>query len=148
MSEDNSVDSSADALLDATLEDLADLKSFEPWPDGTYSATVIDAGTKTVNKHPCFFFKLKLKSIVEMAEETETPPKEGDESEVLYMLDNEVGQGKLKKVAADVMAALSCSTLRELKDAIKSAEILVVCSRQYNKEKKRYYGDLQAMTLA
>ena len=102
---------------------------------------------KAIGAHPSFCFKLKLKGVVELTEEDATPPKEGDETEIVFMMDNEIGQGKLKEVSAGVMEALGATNLRQLKDAAKGLEVVVVLSRKFNEKKDRWFADLKAMTL-
>lgn len=137
-----------DALLDTTLDDLADLPSFEAWPAGTYQAQIIELGMKAIGAHPSFCFKLKNKGVVELTEEDAVPPKEGDETELVFMMDNEIGQGKLKEVSSGVMETLGATTFRQLKDTAKGVEVIVVLNRKFSKEKDRWFADLKAMTLA
>ena len=136
-----------DNLLDLTLDDLKDLPANEPYPNGTHIADLIEAGTKIVNKHPAVYFKFKYKAAVELAEETEASPKPGDETEVIYMLDNDIGQGKLKNITKPLMYSLGVSSLRQLIEAIKGMEMLIVTTRVFSDAKQRYYGDIKVMSI-
>ena len=137
-----------DGLLDTTLDDLSDLPSFSAWVAGTYAATIVEAGMKKIAEHPSFVIKFKYKNTLELAKEDDVPPKEGDEMEVAFMLDNEIGQGKLKELVKGVSEALGCTSLRAFKDAAKGADVILVTSRRYDDKKDRWYPDLKTLALA
>ena len=91
-------DFNIDSILDGTLDDLADLPEFKPFPVGTHKA-VLTMEQKVVNKHPAIEVKLKALETIELPSGSEAEPvSPGQEGTVLYMLDNELGQGKFKKL--------------------------------------------------
>ena len=120
--------SELDSLLDATLDDLADLPEFKVFPPGTHRAKAT-MDTKEINKHPAVELNLVYMECLELAD-PETPESdmcaEGDSSSVAYMLDNEFGQGNLKKVATPLGEALGASSLREIVEQVTDIEVVVV----------------------
>ena len=85
-------------LLDANLDDLADLPEFGIYPSGVHRV-IINWESKEVNKHPSMEMKMKLIETVELANPAEDQPvAAGTESSSLFMLDNEFGQGAFKQI--------------------------------------------------
>ncbi len=126
-------DNANDDLLDATLDDLADLPGFTPFPVGVHLCTLTMA-VKEVNKKPSVEVKLKYIEPVEMANPNDIPPKVGDETNILYMLKNndgspnEIAQGQLKATLQTLKeAGLPGGSNREMiantKDGIRVAAV-------------------------
>ena len=87
-----------DSLLDASLDDLADMPEFGTYPAGTHRV-IIQWEKKEVNKHPSLELAMKAVETTELSNPTEDQPlAAGAEGSVLFMLDNEFSQGKLKVV--------------------------------------------------
>lgn len=131
--------SDLDNLLDCTLDDLADLPSFKPFPAGAHRVTLsleTDDISKRMKK-PCVEANLTLIETVELADPN-TPEgevsKEGDTANTLFMLDNEFGQGALKAIAKPLGEALGCSSLREVVEQSKDVECLVITKIQVDKK--------------
>lgn len=136
------------SLLDATLDDLADLPEFFIFPDGEHKCT-INWEEKMLGKHPALCIKLKAIETTELADSDDTPLKEGDTSEVPFMLDNEYGQGALKKVSKPIMENLGCNTLREMVEQCKDLEVFVVTKKRADKnDKSKIYLGIQSLTVA
>ena len=93
-------------LLDSTLDDLADLPEFKTFQPGAHKVT-INWEEKVINEHPSVEMKMKLIETLELADASGTPDAPGTETSVAFMLDNEIGQGKLKEVLKPIGAALS-----------------------------------------
>jgi hypothetical protein len=136
-----------DDILDGTLDDLADLPEFKPFPNGVHSCTV-SFERKKVNEHPCVEVKLKMQETVELADpEKDTAPEKGSEASVLYMLDNEIGQGKFKELMGVFAAVNPEMKLGDLLKEHNNASVLVVTSQRGNKEKTKMYQDITSIQL-
>ena len=129
------------ALLDGTLDALADLPEFKPYPPGTYRVRVT-LEQKVVNKHPGFELKMSCLEVIELANGSDTPPAEKAECTILYLLDNEIGQGQFKKLMQVAAAHFGAKPNRELIGDMQNAECLVVTKQRPNKEKTQMYTDL------
>lgn len=132
-----------DSLLDGTLDDLADMPEFKAWPAGTYRArlSLVDktAPKNQVNKHPGFEIKLKMLECIELTNAEEAKPAENAETSILYLLDNEMGQGGFKKVLASAAEHFGAKSNRELIADLQNTEVLVITSSRQNKEKTQTY---------
>ncbi len=124
--------SELDALLDVTLDDLADLPSFEPYAPGAHRV-LATFSTKEINGKNAVELSFKMLECMELVNENDEAPKEGDESNTMFMLDNEFGQGNLKKCAVPFAAALNISTIREVVEQVKDVECLIVTSLRKDK---------------
>lgn len=141
MAENQNADFDMDALLDATLDDLADMPEFKPYPPGAYRVT-LQLEKKVVNKHPSFEAKFKLVEVIELANPEAVPPEVGAEASQLYMMDNEMGQGKFKKFMQPIGKALGLGSIREIVDACKGMELTIATDLRQNKEKTQTFMDV------
>lgn len=131
-----------DSLLDGTLDDLADLPEFRPFPPGTHRVN-IKFEQKVVNKHPGFEMKMKAIETVELpAGSSEEPLAAGAETSVLFLLDNEIGQGQFKKIMVSLAAHYGAKSNRELIADGQGAECLVITKQRQNKDKTQTYTDI------
>jgi len=144
MAEDTSA---IDSILDATLDDLADLPAFKSFNAGTHLVTIKWA-KKTVNEKPCLELGLTLVETVEQADTTAPPDAVGTQSSTLYMLTNEVSQGKLKQVMAVLAASTGLSKMSEIIGASDGLTVKVVTSLRADKtDPTRVYLDLKSMEV-
>lgn len=131
-----------DSLLDGTLDDLADLPEFKPFPVGTHRVT-IKLEQKVVNKHPGFELKMKALETVELPSgSSESPVNAGQECNILYLLDNEIGQGQFKKLLASFAQSFGAKKNSELISNAQNSECLVVTKQRQNKDKTQTYTDI------
>lgn len=141
-----------DSLLDGTLDDLADMPEFKPFPVGTHAVvlTIVDktAKDKRVNGHPGFEVKMKAIETLELAKPDDTPLVAGAETSVLYLLDNEIGQGSFKKLLATASEHFGAKTNRELIADLQNATVVVVTRQRQNKDKTQTYTDIVEMKVA
>lgn len=136
-----------DSILDSSIDDLADLPEFAVYPNGVHRV-LIDWESKEVNKHPCMELKMKAVETVELANPAEdTPLTAGAESSVLFMLDNEFGQGKFKTLIKQFAAATGTSKISEAVEASKGMEVQVVCKIRQNKDKSQSYTDVTKVII-
>jgi hypothetical protein len=141
-----------DALLDGTLDDLADMPEFKPYPVGTHAVTlsIIDktAQKDRVNGHPGFEVKMKAVETLELANPDDTPLAAGAETSVLYLLDNPIGQGSFKKLLASAAEHFGAKSNRELIADLQGATVAVVTRQRANKDKTQTYTDIVEMKVA
>lgn len=124
--------SDLDSLLDATLDDLEDLPSFQPFAPGVHRVFATFE-QKDINKKPAIELIFVMVETVELADPEDEPPKAGDTSNTMFMLDNEYGRGNLKKCTAPFSAALNLSTIRDVVEQVKNVECLIVSSIRVDK---------------
>lgn len=140
------------SILDGTLDDLKDLPEFKPFPAGTHIVTlkIVDKTAKKdmVNNHPGFEIKMKHVETLELAKEGDVAPEAGAETSVLYLLDNEIGQGSFKKLLASAAAHFGPKTNRELIADLNGATVAVVTRTRQNKEKTQTYTDIVEMKVS
>lgn len=133
---------SLDSLLEGSIDDLADLPEFAVFPNGVHKV-VIKWESKEVNKHPCLELGMTAVETVELANATDDVPLvAGATSSVLFMLDNEFGQGKMKTVMAALAAACGTKSIKETMEASNGMEVQVVCKVRQNKDKTQSYTDV------
>jgi len=141
-----------DAMLDGTLDDLADLPEFKPYPAGTHAVvlTIVDktAPKNRVNNHPGFEVKMKAVETLELADSNDVPLTAGAETSVLYLLDNPIGQGSFKKLLASAAEHFGAKSNRELIADLQGATVAVVTRQRQNKDKTQTYTDIVEMKVA
>lgn len=124
-----------DALLDANLDDLADLPEFADFPAGVHRCTV-GISKKEINGKPYMEVKLTGVETVELSKpEEDKPISAGQTSSALYSLENEFGQGAFKKLVAPLAAHLGVSSIRELVEQVPGTEVEAVTSFRKGKAK-------------
>lgn len=139
--------STLDSLLDATLDDLADLPEFKTFPNGAHKV-VIEFEKKEVNKHPSIELKMTAVETLELADPAKDEPlAAGTTGNVLYMLDNEFGQGKLKEIIKPLAAHLGVSKISEVIEQAKGMEVVVVTKVRQNKDKTQSYTDVSKLEV-
>jgi len=124
------------ALLDQTLDDIADLPEFKAYPPGVHKI-LFTFDTKEVNGHPCVEGACKMIETLELAEPTrDVAPTPGAVASVLYHLDNEFGAGAFKLIAAPIGEMLGTRSNREIVEQTKNLECVIVTAYKANKEDK------------
>jgi hypothetical protein len=149
----NTSDFNMDSLLDGTLDDLADMPEFKPFPAGTHRVTV-HFEQKLVNNFPGFEIKLKALETVELpAGSTAEPVAKGTETSVFYFFKHtnpitaELGQGKFKEVMKSLAANFGPHTNRELLELAQGAEVLVTTDQRKGKQAGQIYTELVALQV-
>lgn len=135
-----------DSLLDGTLDDLADLPEFKPFPVGTHYV-VMTLAQKKVGTHPAIEVTMKAIETKELANAEDTPLKQGDETSVAYMLDNEYGQGGFKELMKAAAEKFGVKSNRDLMADLQGAEVLVVTGIRQNKEKTQSYTNIKTLAV-
>lgn len=130
--------SNSSSLLDSTLDDLADMPEFKVYPNGAHTVS-ISFEEKEVNGHPSVELKMVAIETQELANPSDTPLVAGDTGSVLYMLDNEFGQGSLKAILKPLGQHFGLGNLREIMEAAAGTECMVVTKQRMNKDKTQTY---------
>lgn len=143
-------DTDIDTLLDATLDDLADLPSFKPFSAGAHECK-LTLEKKDINSHPTVEATLVLVTTVEYATPTdaeENPNKTGDTCNSAYFLDNDIGQGKFKTLAAVLGAALGTANLGEIVEQTNDMDVMVITGVRADKnDKDKFYLDIKEVQV-
>lgn len=128
-------------LLDANIEDLADLPEFAVLPDGHLKG-IIKWEQKEVNSKPAIELKVTVTEVIELSDPTAEVPDSGLEGNVLFMLDNEYGQGKLKAILKPLAAVAGGGSMREVMEASQGMEIEFISkhSTKKNDPSVKYSG--------
>ena len=135
-------DINLDSILDSSIDDLADLPEFQVYPNGSHKV-IVSFESKEVNKHPCVEMKMKAVETIELANPaSDTPLEPGTESSVLFMLDNEFGQGKFKTIMKTFAEATGTQKISEAMEAAQGMEVTVICKVRQNKDKTQSYTDV------
>ena len=139
------------AILDGTLDDLADLPEFKPFAPGSYivSLSIKDktAQKDRINGHPGFEFKLKVQEVLELNDKEGVPPAIGDETSILYLLDNDIGQGNFKNLMKVTAEHFGAKSNRELLADLQGATVMVITKQRANKDKTKMYDDIVEMKV-
>ena len=137
-----------DAILDASLDDLADLPEFASFPAGVHRCTV-SLTKKEINSKPAIEVKLVAIETVELSKpEEDKPVNAGQVSSAAYFLDNEFGQGAFKKLVAPLAESLGVSSLRELLEQAEGTEVEAVTAFRKNKKTGEEYFDIKKLIVS
>jgi len=120
------------SLLDATLDDLEDLPSFQPFSAGAHRV-LASMELKEINGKSAIELSFKMLETLELANPNDEPPKANDTANTMFMLDNEYGRGNLKKVATPLGAALGATSIREIVEQTKDIECVILSSVRVDK---------------
>jgi hypothetical protein len=123
----------SDNLLDATLDDLADLPETKAFPVGAHAVTMfLNAPQPKPGKKQQVHAKFVYRAPKELANPTDAAPNPGDESMIflsLYKKDgekNEFGEGQLKRLLQPLKDGGLSGSNRELIDATKPGVDVVI----------------------
>ena len=135
-----------DSLLDGTLDDLADLPEFRPFPAGTYRFNFSFEQDKKDKK--IYYSRVKNLETIELTDTSETPVEVGAETGVRYDLSNEFAQGAFKKILTILAGHFGAKSNRELiEDAKAPIEVLGVIKQITNKKNGKVYNDIVEMQV-
>jgi len=142
--------SDLDNILDLTLDDIADLPSYRPFAAGAHQVLVTMESKEVANK-PSIEAKFKLIATMELADENlaeEDKPKEGDEANTLFFLDNEIGLGKFKAFANNFAEFAGTRNLKEIVEAVTEVECVLMNGVKADKnDKTKFYLDVKECTV-
>lgn len=127
-----------DMLLDATLDDLADMPEFAVCPAGVHLQEV----SSWEEDGTVIYINLKHQETEELADPTATPLPAGTTVNLRLDQANEYGQGDLKKFLKALRPSVGGDTVREILENSKGTQVRNVTTlRPDKKEKtKKYFG--------
>ena len=139
---------SIDDLLDATLDDLEDLPEFKPFPVGAHKVLITLELKEIVNKQAVELNMVAIETLELAHQAQDEPLKQGDSTSLAFFMDNEFGRGALKKVSIPLAEALGTNTIRELIEACKYVECLVVTSLRKDKnDPDKFYTNIKELSV-
>lgn len=148
---DKQINMDIDSLLDGTLDDLADMPEFKPFPVGTHKVT-FKAEIKKIEKDTAVEVGMVAIETVELpAGSEDTPLAAGDNTNILYFLTHsnpkvaEMGQGQFKELMKQVAEHFGAKSNRELVECLNGAEGLVVTGQRQNKDKTKSYTTIEGV---
>lgn len=130
-----------DSLLDATIDDLVDVPTFQPFPVGTHQA-VLTLEQKKINDCPAIEWSMVAIETVELADPTGTPVKAGDKCSGAFILTkkegdkqvpNELAQGQFKEFMKPLQAHFGTATNRETMEAANGCTVVATMGQRAGK---------------
>lgn len=127
-----------DSILDSTLDDLADMPEFKPFPPGAHRCT-FDFVAKTVNNKPAVELKFTAIETAESSDPNGAVVTPGQTTNILLLLRNndgtrnEIAEGQLKMVVSALKETFPGNNNGEILTAAKGAEVLLVSKIRVNK---------------
>lgn len=132
--------------LDLDIEDLADLKGFEAMPAGDHRVT-ISFVQKEVNNVMNVEMTMAVVESVQLAEGA-TAPNPGTEFSVLFNLDKELGQGKLKEILKVLAGKFGVMKAGPLMAAASGSQVLVHSKPRPDREDKtKFYTNITTLVF-
>lgn len=121
-------------LLDSSIDDLADLPEFQLLNSGVHRVTV-NFSKKEINGNPYVVMGMKLVETLELANPgDDTVQEPGLECDSLFNLNNEFGQGNLKKVVTPLAKHFGVGKISDALEAAQGCEVVVVISTKPDKK--------------
>lgn len=137
-----------DVLLDGTLDDLADMPEFKPFPAGVHKVK-INIEQKIIQTYPCFELKLTGIETKELPSGSKDEPLvAGHSTNVLYFMKHknpqvaELGQGKLKELMKVFAEKYGAKSNRELIAEAQNSEVLIATGVREDKSKGKSYTEI------
>jgi hypothetical protein len=135
------------ALLDATLDDIADLPEFKNYPIGAHKVLATFT-TKQIAGKDAIELSFKYQECMGLADENDAAPAAGDTCSTMFMLDNEFGQGNFKKCAKPFAEALGFRTLRDIIEGVKDVECVILTGLRADKnDKEKLYMQVKEIQV-
>lgn len=139
--------SDVNALLDMQLDDLQDMPEFAPFPNGAHVAT-IKFEHKEINSKPAIELTLTAVETQELENPAEDKPLvAGATTNILFMLDNEYGQGSLKEVLKPLATATGIGNVGQLFEAVNNMQALVVTKVRHDKKRDQNFTSIKSIAL-
>lgn len=141
-----------DALLDGTLDDLADMPEFKPFTPGIHKCKVT-MKVKEIEKFPVIEVGLKVIETIEVSPGVE-PMLPGAETSCAFFMKHsnplvaEMGQGKVKILFTALASHFGQKSNRDLMADANGAEMLVVTGQRENKDKTKKFTDIVEWSVA
>lgn len=135
------------ALLDATLDDIADLPEFKTYPAGAHRV-LASFDVKEINGKAAIELAFTYLEAIELADANDKAPNANDACSTMFMMDNEYGQGNFKKCAAPFAEAMGFATNREIVEGVKGVECIILTSLRADKnDKTKFYLQVKEISV-
>jgi len=119
-----------DQLMSASLDDLADLPTFEAPPNGSYRLDLTVEAKKKDDGKDVVVFKYIVDACVEQANAAEQPAEIGQLFQEQFQISNDVGAGFFKLNAAVLMPAIGASNFAEFFEKAKGLKVFGVVKQR------------------
>lgn len=145
-------------LLDESLDNLADLEKFEPFPAGSHQVE-LSFKTEEHNSLPVVRMGMKMVETLELANSTDVAPEPGKSVGISFFLKykdkdtqaivpNKVGQGQLKEILSVLKETFGGENPREIMAAAEGANVAVTLKVRPDKNDADIkYNTLKAITV-
>lgn len=132
-------------LLDMDLDELEDLKGFDPLNVGTHLVTV-KWTAKDINGKTNYELEMTLEETLEKADPEVADQAPGFSSSVLFSTESEIGRGKLKAVLLPFAAHYGVKNIPALMEAMQGSSVQVLIGHRPDKnDPAKKYTDIKAM---
>lgn len=137
-----------DSLFAASLDDIADLPSFETPPKGAYIATVTTS-TKEINKKGAVEAEFTIVETVELEHADDKPVAPGTKFSTAFILGNPISEGKLKQFLAPFAESFGTTNIGQLvREEIKDITIAFTLKHRVDKDdKEKFYPDVRNISV-
>lgn len=122
-----------DALLEGSLDDLAQVPEFCQFPSGSHKV-LITWEMPTKDRPTSIGLRLTLVETLELNDSSSTPLIPGSMTTLSFKMDNEFGQSNYRKVITALSAHYGAGTNREIMEKSAGAECLVITSLRKGKK--------------
>ena len=138
-----------DSLFAASLDDIADLPSYETPSKGAYIATV-STNVKDIGGKPAVEAEFTIVETVELEAGETKVAAPGSRFSTAFILGNSISEGKLKEFLAPFGAHFGTSNIGELvRDNIKDVTISFTMKHRKDKtDPEKFYPDVRNITVA
>lgn len=146
------------SILDGSIDELADLKGFEPLPAGSYKLG-LEWKEKAINDMPAVVLTLKVEEVMELADKSLSPPEVGATADIAFILRikdkqtgeakrSEIGEGQLKEVVKVLAPTFGGANIRETMAASNGASMLATLKVRANKnDPDQKFNQIKACSL-
>ena len=137
------------ALMAASLDDIADLPSFEVPPAGYYKLA-LSIATKKINEKDAIEFNFVVLETMELADPDGTTSAAGTKFSTAFQIGNPVGLGKFKEAAKPLMASLGTASYADIiSGQVQGMEVFAVLKQRADKnDPSKVYADVRNITVA
>lgn len=120
-------------LLDMDIDDLEDLKGFDPYKAGTHKV-IVKWAAKSINDKKNYELTMTLVETVELDDAGDTNfQAPGFEGSVLFSAETEIGRGKLKALLLPMAEVYGVRNLPGIMEQMNNCEFLVRTAVRKNK---------------
>lgn len=121
------------SLNEMSIDDLEDLPSFEPFPNGAHSVT-IKFEPRVIGENPCIIMHATYVEAAQLDEGEEATTKPGDVYDFMYGLQSDFGQGALKEVLKVVREKTGITEVIPALEAVQDSAALIVTKKRQDKK--------------